>query len=400
MNVLITIAWRNIWRHPGRSGVLIAAIVAGLWAGVITVGTMNGMLDQRLNYLIESEITHVQIHHPEYRTERRPTDFIKDYDAITLHLKEDERVKSFASRILADGMLQTPVKAAGVQIRGVDVEAERQTTTFHENMTEGEYPDTDMRNAVIIGEALAAEHNMRVGNRIVLTFEDTNNELTSAAFNISGLFRSASTDYDERNVFVRNSDLASLISNEPVFHEIAIMLHDVDDARSVANDLNHSFGGIEAQTWNQISPELSTIVELGGVMLFLVTGIIMLALAFGILNTMLMALFERMQEISMLLSIGMSRMRVFMMIMLESVIITLTGAAAGIGLAWLSVNWLSERGVNFEMFADGIAELGWDHLVYPFLGTNEYIAIISLVIVIAMLSSVWPALKATRVKTA
>ncbi len=357
------------------------------------------MVDQRMNYLIENEITHLQIHHPEYRTERRPTDYIPNHPDILNFLSSDERVKAFAPRTLSDGMLQTPVKTAGVQIRGVDTETERTTTTFHENMTEGDWLDADMRNPVLLGENLARDHNMRIGNRIVLTFEDTSGDLTSAAFNVAGLFRSASTDYDQRTVFVRNNDLNDLLSEEPVYHEIAVMLHDIETAEAVSAELNERFGDIEALTWTQISPELSTIVELGGIMLFIVTGIIMLALAFGILNTMLMALFERMNEIAMLISIGMSRIRVFMMIVLESVILTVTGAAGGLLLAWLSIASLSERGVNFEMFAEGIAELGWDHIVYPVLSPNEYLAILTLVITIALLSSVWPAIKATRIRT-
>ncbi|TVR15617.1 MAG: ABC transporter permease [Balneolaceae bacterium] len=397
MKTLLTIAWRNIWRHPARSSVMIIAIVVGLWAGVVTVGIMNGMMIQRTNYMIESEITHAQIHHPEFLSEGYSRLYIPDHGNITAWLDEDERVQSYTNRTLTDGMIQSAVKTSGIRIRGVDIEAERATTTFHENMTEGEYLDSDISNAVIVGEALAEAHNMDIGHRVVLTFENVDNELTSGAYNIVGFFRSASVNYDERNVFVRAEDFNRLLSPEPLVHEIAVMLNHEEMADGFVNDVNSTFSGIEAQTWRQLSPELSMIVELGGVMMVVITAIIMIALAFGILNTMLMALFERMRELGMLISIGMSRMRVFAMIMLESMILTFSGAIVGMGIAVLHLSYYKDAGMNIEVFAGGAAQLGWDHIIYPVLTTNEYVAILSVVICITLLASVYPAIKGVRV---
>jgi len=133
------------------------------------------------------------------------------------------------------------------------------------------------------------------------------------------------------------------------------------------------------------------------VMVILITLIIMIALAFGILNTMLMALFERMREIGMLISIGMSRLRVFVMIMTEAIILTITGAAAGIILAWVTIRHFSTSGVNLEMFAEGAAQLGWDYIIYPVLTPMEFIAILIVVVLITLIASAYPALKGIRI---
>lgn len=399
MKTLLILAWRNIWRHSARSCVLQAAIVVGLWAGVMAVGTMNGMMEQRMNYVINTELTHVQVHHPDFPDEGASHMYIPDHDRITGWLEQDERVRMYTSRTLTDGMLQSPVKTSGVRIRGVDVESERQTTTFHENMVEGEYLDGSMRNAVLISSRLAEEHNLDIGHRLVLTFEDVDNELTSGAFNIAGFFESASSDFDRRNVFVRSGDMLELLAGRHLYHEIAMMLVDEAYAGQVAGDLNAEFDDIQARTWRELSPELSMLVEMGGIMVFIITLIIMVALAFGILNTMLMALFERMHELGMLLSVGMSRFRVFMMIMLESVVLTASGAVAGILLAGLHLNYLQRTGMNLEIFAgaEGFAELGWDHMVYPFMTANEYMAIVSVVAGVTLLASAYPAFRAFRI---
>lgn len=397
MKTLFILSWRNIWRKPARSGVLLAAITVGLWAGVVTVGLINGMMHQRVTYLLESEITHLQLHQPDFLKEGFARYFLPEHDALASALESDERVAAFASRTITDGMIQSTVKTSGVRIRGIQPDRERETTTFHRNLTEGEYLDSPMRNPVLIGEKLAGDHHIQVGDRIVLTFENTRNELVSGLFNVSGLFRSASANYDEVNVFVRADDMNRLLGVGTIYHEIGVLLHEVEDAPAVARNLTGEFPSTSIRTWREISPELTMIVELGGVTMVIITAIIMIALAFGILNTMLMALFERMREIGMLVSIGMNRARVFGMLMLESALLTLTGVAAGVALALLTLRYFSERGMNLEVFADGAAQLGWDYHIYPVISASDFGVMMSVVVVITMLASAYPAFKGVRV---
>ena len=396
MKMLLSISWRNIWRHPARSGVLIMAIIAGLWAGILVSALTNGWIHQRFVNMIQEEITHAQIHHPEYLTEREPWMYIENPDDIFTILDRDARVNSWSARTLTDGMIQSPLTSSGVQIRGVQTDRERATTTFHENLTQGDYLDSELRNPVLLGERLADKLNVEVGNRIVLTFQDLDNEITSGSFTISGLFRTASNPYDERNVFVRNEDLQELLG-DTIFHEIAMMLQDEGLSDAVTSDINSEFENIAAESWYELSPELRYITDMGGGLIVYIMAVIMLALAFGILNTMLMAIFERMRELGMLLAIGMNKMRVFFMIMLESVILTLTGAAGGLLLAWLTLEYLGEKGIDMTaMGGDSMAEFGYDAVVYPIAYTNDYITTITLVVITALLAAIYPAFKALR----
>jgi ABC-type lipoprotein release transport system permease subunit len=397
MKMLLSISWRNIWRHPARSGVLLMAIIAGLWAGILVTALTNGWIHQRFVNLIQEEITHAQIHHPEYLTEREPWMYIERADDIFSTLDRDERVLSWSARTLTDGMIQSPLTSSGVQVRGVQTDRERATTTFHENLTKGDYLDTDLRNPILLGERLADKLNVETGNRIVLTFQDLNNEITSGSFTISGLFRTASNPYDERNVFVRAEDLQGLLGGQVVFHEIAMMLQDEELSNAVTTDLNSEFEHIAAETWYELSPELRYITDAGGNLIVYIMAVILLALAFGILNTMLMAIFERMRELGMLLAIGMSKLRVFVMIMMESVILTFTGAGGGLLLAWLTLGYLGEKGIDMtSVGGESMAEFGYDAVVYPIAYANDYVTTIILVVVTAILAAIYPAIKALR----
>ncbi len=397
MNMLLTISWRNIWRHPARSGVLLGAIVAGLWAGIMVSALTNGWVKQRFDNMILEELTHVQIHHPDFLAERESEMYLRKADDLMHFLEQDDRVRSFTPRTLSDAMIQSPLTSSGVQIRGIDIHREPRTTTFHENLTQGEYLDVGMRNPILLGEQLAKKLNVGIGNRVVLSFQDLDNHITSGSFNITGLFRTASNPYDERHVFVRSDDLNALLTDRIIRHEIAILLHDESVSNALAADLNREFDGIAAETWYELSPELRYITDMGGSMTFYIMVVIMLALAFGILNTMLMAIFERMRELGMLMAVGMSKVRIFLMIMLESVILTLTGAVAGLFIAHISVNFLARKGLDMtSVGGKSMAEFGYDAVVYPIAVTGDYITTILLVTCTAILAAVYPAIKALR----
>ena len=398
MKMLLSISWRNIWRHPARSGVLMGAIIAGLWAGILVSALTNGWIQQRFDNLIQEEITHAQVHHPEFLTERDVSMYVPNTDEIFSFLDGDERVQSYAARTLSDGMIQSPLTSSGVQIRGVQTESERATTTFHENVIAGEYLDSDIRNPILLGEKLAEKLNVEIGNRIVLTFQDLDNELTSASFNIIGIFKTASTPHDERNVFVKAEDVQELLGGA-VYHEIAMMLQDEELAEEVTADLNNAFDNISAESWYELSPELRYITDMGGNLIVYIMGVIMLALAFGILNTMLMAIFERMKELGMLLAIGMSKLRVFLMIMLESVILTLSGAVVGLILTYLTLDYVGEKGFDMtSMGGESMAQFGYDAVVYPIAYTSDYVTTIILVVITALLAAIYPAIKALKLK--
>jgi ABC-type lipoprotein release transport system permease subunit len=397
MKMLFSIAWRNIWRHPGRSGVLIASIVAGMWAGIMVSSWANGLIEQRVNNVINEELTHAQIHHPEFLTEREPGMYIEPYDEIITFLDTDSRVQAYSSRTLLDGMIQSAATTSGVRIFGVDKEMEKETTTFHQNLTEGVYLNSDLRNPVFIGEMLINKLNVEIGDRIVLTFQNIENEITSGAFTVSGIFRTGQKLYDEQTVYVNREDLSDLVASQPLYHEIAIMLHDRNQGKPLVSDINEQFSSVTAETWIELSPEMRYMTQASGSYMFYIMIVILFALAFGILNTMTMAIFERMRELGMLMAIGMNKSRVFVMIMLESVMLTLTGAAVGMFVGYLTVNYFNRNGLDLTAIGGDSFEIwGYGALVYPYVNPEEYLYVMFLVIVTALLAAIYPALKALK----
>jgi ABC-type lipoprotein release transport system permease subunit len=242
----------------------------------------------------------------------------------------------------------------------------------------------------------------RQNGKVIFTFMDKEGHQTGAVFRICGIYKTDNTGFDAMNVFVRNKDLERLSGytlNQP--HEIAVLLDDKSKSKALTEDLQKQFPELSVRSWQKINPEVGFLSEYLDFYNYFIVGLILAALAFGIINTMLMAIMERTKELGMLAAVGMNKKRRFFMIMLETIFLTLVGAVIGIGLNALILTQLSETGIDFsKQMAEGMESLGYSAVMYPKIYPAQYIGIIILVILTAILSSIYPAVKALRLNPA
>ncbi|ASB49851.1 ABC transporter permease [Alkalitalea saponilacus] len=401
MKTLLIISWRNIWRNPQRSFVMIVAIMAGLWGGLMAASLAQGLMNQRFRTGVEQEYSHLQIHHPEFIKQDNAKYVIDKREELSNHLDNDELVAAWSGRTIVSGMMGTATLTSGVTIKGIDPEMEAQTTFLDKNIIDGSYLEESARNPVLIGRSLAEKTKTRPGSRIVLTFQDLEGELASASFRVSGVFQTANSYFDETNVFVLKQDIGQYLGKEMVVNEIAIVLNDLDQVSEFARTYASKYPELEIRTWSQLSPQLAFYNELGSTMFMIILMIILMALAFGLMNTMLMSVIERIRELGMLMSIGMSKRRVFVMILLETTFLTLTGAFGGMLVGYTTVHIFQNKGINLgNVGGDSLTDFGFEPIIYPELAPSYGLILPILVIITAFATSIYPALKAIRLKPA
>lgn len=399
--IMIKISWRNIWRNPLRSFTMIIAIMAGLWGGLFAASLAGGLISQRFKTGVEQEFSHLQIHHPEFIIEHHPQFVIEDAEKIARHLNQDKLVRAYSARSMVNGMLASANLTNGVNVRGIDPEMETATTGLGSNIVAGEYLSHELRNPVLIGHALATRMKVEPGSRVVLTFQDLNNELVSVACRVAGIFRTANSMFDEQNIYMMHRDLNALLGRDEIVNEIAIVLEDLEQADAFAQNYRELFPQYTTRTWAELSPQMALYTQMGMTMFMVILFIILLALAFGLLNTMLMSVFERVKELGMLMSIGMSKGRVFSMILFETIFLTLTGASLGMLLGWATTSWLGNRGMNLAVVGgDSLESFGFEAMIYPELEPSFYAILTLLVIFTALATAIYPALKALRLRPA
>lgn len=399
--MIISVSWRNIWRNRTRSLVIITAIGLGIFVGVFAVAFMLGWVNQRLDSVINTEVSHLQVHHPRYLESREIDNYIPEAGQMLTGISGMEHVKAASARLLVNCMIASAETGAGIRLTGVDPQQERLVTDIHERIIEGDYFEGDASNLVVIGEKLAERLNVGLRSRVVINLAEMDGTLTGGAFRIAGIYKTANTTFDETTVFVRYTDLRDLLKIEDgAAHQVAVLLGENNMEDRVADELRDRWEGVEVMTWIDLMPEAQLLHEQMALMMYIFVGIILLALAFGIVNTMLMVIIERTKELGMLMAVGMNRVRVFGMVVLESVFLCLTGGAAGMVLALLGTAITGHTGINISMWAEGLEAMGFDSVVYPQIGFDYVIRVTVMVIVAGILSAIYPARKAIRLNPA
>ena len=398
--MLLKIAWRNIWRNKLRSGVVITSIVLGIWAGLFVIALSAGLNEQRKVSVIENSISHVQYHHPEFLKDRNAKYVIDDIESVEASIQKDSTVLNYTKRSLVNGMASSARGGNGVVISGIDPEMEARVTTIGEKVVDGAFLSDEGRFPVYIGQALAEKMNVHVRSKIVLTFQDSESEIVAGAFRVAGIYKTVSKKYDEMNVFVRLSDLEKLLHTDNGVNEVAVLLHDFEVIPPFVERQRSSYPELKIEPWDEISPELGYADEMMEIFLYLFLGILLAALSFGIVNTMLMAVLERTRELGMLMSVGMNKARIFAMITFETIAIALAGGPLGILMAWLTIFYFQSAGLDLSFYAQGLEEFGIDPIVYPYLEFQYYWSLAIMVVIMAILASIYPARKALKMNPA
>lgn len=398
--MIAAISWRNVWRNKVRSIVIIMAITVGLVGGIFTAALYNGMSDQKLRAAIDTQTAHLQIHARGFQQNKDIRLYMNNPGQITETVQGETPVKAVAVRLIATGMAASSSSNAGVQLNGVVPEKEREISTIYQSMVKGDYFETKKKNQILISSRTAKKLNVGLNSKVVITLQDINGQIVGAAFRVSGIFKTSHSMFDESNVFVRKTDLERVLSMDGIVNEIAIRARNIEDVPEVQHTLQSKLtaGDLDIQSWREIQPELAYINDATWQMNYLILIIILLALAFGILNTMLMAIFERVKEIGVLMAVGMSKYRIFVMIILETVFLSLTGAAIGMVVSAGLVYATSSSGINLSMFSEGLASWGLSSVIYPQLKPSFYPTLAAMVTGAALISSLYPAYKALKLK--
>ena len=398
--MLLSISWRNVWRSKLRSLVMSTAIALGVCAGIFSSAFYNGMAVQRIEKGIKTEIGHIQIHRHEFRESIEIGNIIPEAELLAGRIRSIPGVTGTSNRIVIMGMISSAETGSGIKVLGIEPTAERSTTDLHTKLIEGTYFEEEYRppiKPILIGRKLAEKLKVKTGSKVVVTLQDIDNNITAGAFRVAGVFFTVNNSYDEAHAFVRYADLASLTEFPPgAGHEIGIYAKNNDEVAHIREQIQELTPEMEVMTWNELSPELGYLNDFMDLYMYIFIVIILFALLFGIVNTMLMAILERIKEIGMLMAIGMNKLRVFSMIMLEAVFLSLSGGLVGVIAGALLSKYFEKHPIDLSVWGDMYADMGYDPFVYTSLKWPLLINVTALILITGILAAVYPAWRALQ----
>jgi ABC-type lipoprotein release transport system permease subunit len=394
--MLISLAWKNIWRNKKRSGIIIAAITFGLWGGLFSSALMVGMMENMVETAISRDLSHIQIHKQDYDQDQDVRNFMANGPAVLKQTQQNAGVESAEGRTIIMGMAASPTSSFGIRIVGLIPVDSRKVTDIHTQVVEGSFFDSQRRNPILIGRKLAERLNLKLRSKVVLSFQDLEGNIAYLACRVIGIFKTNSTQFDEMNAYVKQDDLFRVLESEPIIHEIAIRALTIETIEQIKIELQQAFPTLEIESWTDLAPELAYLSNSTNLYMYIFVGIILFALLFGITNTMLMSVVDRIRELGVLIAIGMKKVRIFFMILLETILLSLTGGLFGTIIGVLTIVYFGRTGLDLTFVSTGLESWGMAAVLYPFLPAAMYIVLTIMILIAANIAALLPAWKATH----
>jgi ABC-type lipoprotein release transport system permease subunit len=395
----LQLGWRNIWRNPRRTTVILIAVIIGVWSMIFMGAFHRGMFNQMIENGIATLTGHIQVHRTGYRNDPAIENSIADPQVVRTTLeKRLPPGAGSAARVRVSAVASNARHSGGVTLVGIDPAREARVSFIGQAVTEGDYLGPDDQYGIVVGKALADKFETKLDRKLVLMSQDTGSDIASRAFRIVGIFRAELEATEKQFVFVTMPAAQQMLNMGNSISEFSIVLSNRDEVKEVTDALKAALppSDYEVHAWRELLPLVDAYLSLFDTFMLIWFLVVFIAMAFGIVNTTLMAVFERIREFGLLKSLGMKPWWIIRGVLTESFLLLVMGMTVGDLLGFLTVFALSGSGIDLSSFAAGTEYVGITRVIYPAIYARDVIMADLVVFVLVLLISIYPAAKAAR----
>jgi ABC-type lipoprotein release transport system permease subunit len=402
MSTDIKMALRNLFRSPIRTILTISAIAFASLILVFMLSFQLGSYETMVNSSVKIHTGHFQIQAKNYNEKQNIRFVISSPNDIAVKLDKIKKVKAYTFRANGFSLVSSKNRTRGVLVTGIDPAREASVSTIKTLVRKGEYLDTKDRNKALIGSLLAKHLKVSVNDELTILGQGRDGSIAAGVVTIKGIFSSGIDEFDRSSIQIPLSYFNDVFYMETSVHEIvctAGSLYDVNNiVKELEDDLSKSQNGREIVVldWKELIPGLVQGIKLDLVSAIIFYIILIVVVAFSILNTFLMAILERTNEFGVMLALGVKSSRLLKLVLMESTFMTLAGVIiGGVGGALLTL-WFEAHGINLAGMSEILEEYGMSGIVYPKLSIISVLAGPSAVLLITLCAALYPAFKVKK----
>ena len=397
LRLLLTLAWRNLWRNPRRTAIVLLAVALGVWAMVVVGSFMRGWHDQVVENAVDTLTGYVQIRDEAYWDDPSIDNSLPAPTPELLEVLEGGKVSAWSARLRVPAMVSSERASARTTLVGMDPDAERGLSFIPEAISEGRYLESIDDSGLIMGERLAERLDTRAGRRVVLMSQNPENQLVDRGFRVVGLYKARLEATEEAFVFTGRETAQRLLETQDRISEISLAPAAGVSPEALRDELKAVIDVGEVRTWQEAQPLTVARLQLIEGIMYIWFVVVVIAMAFGITNSLIMAVTERAREFSLVQALGLGRRKVLGMVVSESLMVLAVGAVIGNLLAFLTVAAFPD-GLDLSAFAGGGGGdlTGLGGVVDLVLAAEDLVAATGLVLILGVVASLYPAWWAMR----
>jgi ABC-type lipoprotein release transport system permease subunit len=403
MTIFFLIGWRNIWRHKRRSLVVIFSIALGIFALIAGEGFINGLNTQMVENNIKTSLGHMAIHQKGFHENMTLSRHFNPNEKIIQAIQNEKEILAFAPRIKVQGMVRSSDASRGVMIVGIDPEKEKKVSGLFEFTLQDNgsaFLSRDDRDVVLISKSLADKLGLVIGDKLVLMFQDKHNEIVGIGMRIKGFFVTPVETFDKYVVFVPLGQFRETTGLDANLSELSLLVKESRSIETVKERLTAAVNDpdLEILSWKDMAPYLLSSIKVFDSIMYISFMIIFITVIFSVANTLVMAIMERFHEIGVMKAIGTKPSVIFLLILFETIILGVIGLIAGVIAGIGFTELIAIKGIDLSFYVESMRTWGTGSIIYPTVKVIDIIAAIIIVSVTTVVSALYPALKAARIK--
>jgi ABC-type lipoprotein release transport system permease subunit len=400
MGQTFKLAWRNMWRNWRRTLIAVVAIVLGLILLLLFDGIIRGSDQAIFGNAVRVYGGNLQVHAPGYRDKaaRLPMLPLDDPAAVVRVAQALPDVQAVAQRINTAGIIINRGNSVPVAITAIQPDIEAPISLQAENVSQGRFLLPDDGDAIYIGKALADRLEVGVGDNVTLLGRSKNEAMRQHNFNVVGIYDLHTPDAEKGTVFIPLADAQTLYNLRDQVTEVPIFLRQIGSEAAVMTALQNQLPAYEIDSWQTLKGDLKETLDAKFAYTSFFGIVVIIIASIGILNLMLMAVFERTREMGVLAALGMKGRQIMGLFLLEGSFIGLVGAVIGCSIGLALIALMGSAGLDFSKMTTGMGEVGvlMSGKIYPTITAVDLITRAILVVVIAAIASLYPAWQASR----
>ena len=393
LKLLLQLSSRNLWRHRRRNGILVVAIALAVTGVMLMNALMRGMAAEMREAVIDNLTGHIKVIHPGYMADPGIGRSFEPKAGWEQALA-DVPVAGWAERVRVPAVIMSERETRGVQLVGVD--PAREAISFLGSLSvngEGLGGADDRR--ILIGQTLAEQLETSVGRRLVIMTQGADGLNREAGYRIAGTYDADSNALEKVFVFTGTETVARLLESAAVT-EVSLRLEDGGDIPEALAELSAVFDDLDVKAWQDLEPQVASMVLVADFGLYIMYVVIMGALVFGLVNALVTAVMERVRELGMLRALGMRPRSVVAQVVVESSIVMVAGVVAGLGLSIVCYLPFAD-GIDLSAFSETMQMMGVRNVFTPRLLVSDMVIVFALSLVLGVLASLYPARRAVKV---
>lgn len=406
MKLILKLAWRSIWRNWRRSLLTIAAIFFAVFLSVSMRGIQAGTYEENIKIATKIFTGYIQIQRVGYYDNPSLLKTFNYNDKLKNYLSSVKKIKSFTPRINGFGLIGYDKKSFGVAIFGVDPQTEKTVTTLNTKVIKGNFLSNDKKYDIVIGKTLQKNLEVNIGDTVIVLTSGFDGSMGNLKFRVGGISKMGSSNFDAMSLFMTLEASKELMAMGNRIASIAVTLESIEILPEVKKELNtyfseHQIDGKELTVldWSELMPEMKQSIELDDISGILFLAILIVVVAFGILNTLTMSITERFKEFGIMLALGTKQSVLLRIVFFETLLLTFVGLLVG-SLAGFAVNYyiyLNPIPIGGDM-GELYREVGFEPMIWSSIDFMIFVNNALIILVTALVAFIYPGWKVMKLE--